>query len=367
MVTRNAKLKVLVVDDSRIFRLTIEQILRRTDDIEVVGSVRNGVEAIEFIRKNRPDLVTLDVKMPEMDGLQALEIIQRINTASSEDDVGVLMVSAFTRRGADVTIEALEAGAFDFILKPYSNDFDKNIADLRNQLLVKIRAFSVAKRLTALRRVDSSARVTGRSKPITRPITERGNRTRSIVAIGIGVSTGGPKALSDILPELSDTVALPIFIVQHMPSTFTRSLAESLDKKCSHTVVECIDKMVVHNCHVYIAPGGKHMTLKKNYNGAVELHVNTKPAENGCRPSVDVLFRSAVDVYGSRILPVVLTGMGRDGTEGLKPLKESGAYVVAQDEETSVVWGMPGSAVNAGLVDSVLPLDAIPKAIGAMV
>ncbi len=384
--------KILIVDDSRIFRGAIEESLAGEQDIQIIGSVRNGVKAIEFIRSKRPDLVTLDVEMPDMGGLETLKAIQEINASSREKPpIGVIMVSSFTQKGADITIQALEAGAFDFITKPASRSPGESIEILHRQLVVKIRYFasqrisrqlkrrrtaeSKPKRADDPRRTADDARserseprkaAPGKRLPLARR-TSAAARSSEIRAILIGVSTGGPKALAEMLPLLCEKVHVPIFIVQHMPETFTHSLANSLDARCTYTVAEAGNNTLVQEGHVYIAPGGKHLLLRRKNANNVATVINRQPPEKGCRPSVDVLFRSAATAYSGNVIAIILTGMGEDGTKGAGVLKRSGAYVIAQDEDTSVVWGMPGSAEASGHVDTVLPLDKIPDRVSTVI
>lgn len=356
-------LKVLIVDDSLIFRSAIEGSLQEVDDIQVIGSVRNGVKAIEFIRSQRPDLVTLDVEMPEMDGLETLRAIQEVNAEeNSLPPIGAIMLSALTHKGADTTIEALEMGAFDFIAKPRGLDAADGIESLKRKLLTKIRYFAskkLASKLTTPTVVARSSSRDSRVAPETAPRSQ-------IKAILVGVSTGGPRALMEMLPRLCEVTDLPIFVVQHMPPTFTQSLATSLDAKCRATVIEGRKNDVARSGHVYIAPGGQHMLLRREGYDILTV-LNEQPPENGCRPAADVLFRSAIPVYGGDVLGLILTGMGCDGARGCGALKRAGAHVIAQDEETSVVWGMPGSAVNAGNVDEIRPLMEIPEAVEAVI
>lgn len=353
------KTKLLIVDDSRVFRSAIEESLAGENDVEVIGSVWNGVKAIEFIRSNPPDLVTLDIVMPDMDGLDTLRAIQKINASNSESKpIGVIMVSSLTQKGADITVEALEMGAFDFITKPEGRNRNENIEILRRQLVVKIGHF-------ASRRISSSL-AKGRSAPA--PVSEVTSGlpvSSRIKAILIGASTGGPKALANLLPPLCEKADVPIFIVQHMPPTFTESLARSLNAKCRYTVMEGRNNNVVEKQHVYVAPGGRHMLVEKR-GRSVRTVLNNGPSEKGCKPSVDILFRSGATVYGKDVIAIVLTGMGVDGTKGAEILKRAGAFVIAQDQQTSVVWGMPGSVQASGNVDRVLPLDKIPNALFAM-
>ena len=355
------KIKILIVDDSRIFRSAVEEVLSRESDIEVIGSVWNGIKALEFISANPPHLVTLDIQMPDMDGLETLQEIQKINaTRGPAEQIGVIMLSSHTQKGADITVQALEMGAFDFIAKPESRNLKDNIVQLCRQLVVKIRNYA-----------STRIQGTGEEKPRTSmraatPPSRSFAPTTGIKAIMIGVSTGGPQALAEILPLLCAQVEVPIFIVQHMPPTFTQSLAKSLNNKCRYEVVEAGENEYVENRHVYIAPGGRHLQLERNQQ-RVRTVICDLPPEKGCRPSVDVLFRSGAGVYGAQVLGVILTGMGTDGTEGGKELKKKGAYLIAQDEDSSVVWGMPGSAKNAGIVDEVLPLQEIPEAVASLV
>ncbi len=357
------KTKILIVDDSRVFRSVVEESLSGESDIEVIGSVRNGVKAIEFIKANHPDLVTLDVEMPDLDGLETLKAIQKINfyhanqgneAKDSSHPIGVIMISSFTSRGADITIKALEAGAFDFITKPEGKSIEESMEILRRQLLVKIRYF--ASRLI-------SSYITGEIAP-KNPIvfhTEFVSSSR-IKAILIAVSTGGPRALAEMMPRLCEKTDIPIFIVQHMPPTFTQSLAASLNLRCRYTVEEGKDNEVVQNNHVYIAPGGKHLVLYRK-SGDILTVTNTYPPENGCRPSADMLFRSAASIWQGDLIAIILTGMGTDGTKGAAILKKAGAYIIAQDEESSVVWGMPKSVKDSGNAHEVLSLSDIPDAV----
>lgn len=369
--------KVLVVDDSATYRSLIQKAVSGEEDIRITGSVGSGEEALQFIISTPPDIVTLDVEMPGLDGLQTLEKLQGyLSQNPSVPEIGVIMVSAFTRKGADITIRALEAGAFDFIAKPETADMNENMAALRRQLLVKIRHFFATRsRRERARHGEKAKGGAGQAKPgtgtvigpPTQSISGPGAAPGTVRAVLVGVSTGGPKALVKFLPSLSEKVLLPIFIVQHMPATFTQSLADTLDQRCRHRVVEVNREMEVERETVYLASGGKHMLLMRDSHGVPRIIVNNEPPENGFRPSVDVLFRSAVPVYGGDVVAVILTGMGSDGTRGMGSLKRLGAYGIVQDEATSVVWGMPQSAVEAGYVDEIHPLEDIPGAIRKVV
>jgi two-component system chemotaxis response regulator CheB len=356
------RITVLIVDDSRIFRAALEQALSGQPDIEVVGSVFSAAKALEFIRSNPPHVVTLDVEMPGMDGLAALQEIQAFNAARPPaKTVGVIMVSAFTRRGADVTVKALQAGAFDFVTKPSGPSSDANLVTLRDDVLPRIRACARPRLRLTSPAVPAA--------PAATPRLARRPRVRGLApvrAIVIGASTGGPRALSAILPELCSHVTVPILIVQHMPPDFTRSLAESLARQTQRNVVEAADGMSLASAHIFIAPGGKHLVLRGTP-GSPMIGLSDTPPENGCRPSADVLFRSAAAVFGRELLALILTGMGRDGTSGLGAIQRAGGYIIAQDEATSVVWGMPGSAVQADLADEVIALPDIAAAAAAVV
>lgn len=355
------KIKILIVDDSRIFRSAVEEMLSREADFEVIGSVWNGIKALEFIKTNPPHLVTLDVQMPDMDGLETLKEIQKINASRKpSEQIGVIMLSSHTQKGADITVQALEMGAFDFIAKPESRNLKDNISQLCQQLVIKIRNYASIRIPSFIPKKQKERKAVPSTVP--RSLAQSGG----FKAIMIGVSTGGPQALAELLPPLCAQVEVPIFIVQHMPPTFTQSLAKSLNNKCRYEVVEAGENEYVEDLHAYIAPGGRHMVLEKDHQ-RIRTVINDQPPEKGCRPSVDMLFRSGATVYGAQVLGVILSGMGTDGTEGGKELKKNGAIIIAQDEESSVVWGMPGSARNAGIVDEILPLREIPEAIISLV
>jgi two-component system, chemotaxis family, protein-glutamate methylesterase/glutaminase len=349
--------RILVVDDSRIFRCALEEALAGVEGVRVAGSVWSGEKALEFLAATPADLVTLDVDMPGLDGLATLRQIQALNAGRPRcQDIGVLMVSALTLEGAQVTVEALQAGAFDFVTKPAGPSVEENREALRQQLACKIRLWTARCR-------PGLAPV----RPLPEPLPLRAGPLPPVRAVLVAASTGGPEALCRLLPPLCGGTDLPILIVQHMPdvpgASFTAALAASLDRKCGHAVREARDGEPLAPRRVLLAPGGRHLLLRRERDGRAHVGLNDQPPENGFRPSADVLFRSAAAALGGEAVAVVLTGMDCDGSKGLRPLKRAGAHVIAQDEASNVVWGMPGAAVRAGVVDQILPLDRIAAAV----
>ncbi|MDR0518121.1 MAG: chemotaxis-specific protein-glutamate methyltransferase CheB [Fibromonadaceae bacterium] len=373
--------KILIVDDSKVFRTILEKVISSIPSVQVVGAVDSGISAIEFLRRNKVDLMTLDVEMPGMDGLETLKKLLSIKPELKAVPE-VLMVSSLTRTGSDTTLKALELGAFDFVAKPEPNA--ANSQESLSRVLNNAITVWISRRN---RRVLPSASPTQTSAPFTSTPVSAASRpaftgsaatafsyslkptehTKQVMAILIGVSTGGPKSLADMLPKLCTMTDLPILLVQHMPPNFTKSLADSLDVKCKHKVVEGLPGTVVQEKTVYIAPGGFHMVV--NSRGAsYVLENNQDPPENGCRPSVDVLFRSAAKAYPQdSLIGIILTGMGSDGALSLKHLKEKNAYLIAQDEESSVVFGMPRAAAATNLLSKVATLMNIPEAVAARI
>ena len=349
-------LKVLIVDDSRIFRGGIEEALSGREDIRVVGSVWNGEKAIEFARTSLPDFVTLDIEMPGIGGIATLRTLRELAKAQQRP-IGVLLISSHTQRGTAVTVEGLQEGAFDFISKPDSPDARANADSLQQQLYAKLDAFRSRRHVS-----HSVQRMTTASASSAAVVRRKTNRFRAIV---IAASTGGPEALAKLLPTLTPVCPVPIFLVQHIPASFTPYFASSLEKRCGTKVIPASEGCIAEPGVVYVAGGGHHLVLKSN-RGQIVTGFSDTPPENGCRPAADVLFRSAADVYSEQVLAVVLTGMGSDGAKGAAVLKRAGAYVIVQDEATSVVWGMPGSAVAAKAADEVLPLEEIGPALVAL-
>ena len=365
-------IKVLIVDDSVVFRKILQEALSRHPRIRVVGSAVNGRDAIRQIPTLRPHLLVLDVEMPEMDGLQTLDEIRR-----RRFDVGAIMFSTLTSKGADVTLEALSKGAFDFTPKPTGQGaFSESVRRIEKELIPKILAFGETMRkrpavpvarkgvfpkvsvpAVKSKRRPETTRVApaAPARPVMRRLLHRPE------AVLIGVSTGGPNALNSVIPQFPANFNLPILLVQHMPPVFTTQLARRLNDKSRLEVVEASDRMKVRPGTVYIAPGDYHMVVKEV--GGRIVRLNQDPPVNSCRPSVDVLFDSAAEALGGRVLAVVMTGMGHDGLEGCRKLKAKGATVIVQNRETCVVWGMPRFVEEAGLADRVCPLENITSTI----
>ena len=356
------KLKVLVVDDTIFYRKIVSDVLSKIPDVEVVGTASNGQIALSRIKSLKPDLITLDVEMPVLDGLGVLEAIKKEGL-----EVGVIMVSTLTTRGSKITMKALELGAFDFVTKTDRDDPEENFKALHLALLPRVRAY--ARRLEfrkSLREGKLPSKLKSRLAAISDDATRKSflakRRAKSDI-VAVGISTGGPNALIKVLPALPDNLGVPIVLVQHMPPTFTKSLAESLNQKCSLRVKEGEDGEVLEPNTVYIAPGGKQMKVATGVGGKKVVRITNDPPENNCKPAADYLFRSVAKEYRNRATGVIMTGMGQDGTLGLKVMKSFGAVVIAQDAESCVVYGMPKAAVEAGVVDIVAPLDKIAQEI----
>ena len=372
------KIKVLVVDDTIVYRKAVSDILSEMPNVEVVGVAHNGKIAISKIQTFKPDLLTLDIEMPEMNGIEVLQYLQQ-----HAPQVSAIMVSTLTSEGGDMTMRALELGAYDFILKPSAANIAESKLHLRTLLIPLIKAFQTGR--TA---VGALQQVGSRSNPLIRKTVVTTNYTRplsvtssassvdrkiaaSVPAGGIrrqgkseivtiGISTGGPNALARMMPMLPGDLGVPIVIVQHMPPVFTKSLANSLNAKCALTVKEAQDGEAIQANVVYIAPGGKQMKLVASADGTNRLiKITNDPPENSCKPSADYLFRSIADYYVGRATAVIMTGMGSDGTKGLQILKQKGTLIIGQNEESCVVYGMPKAPAELGLTDVVAPLDKI--------
>ncbi|MBC8285108.1 MAG: chemotaxis response regulator protein-glutamate methylesterase [Nitrospinae bacterium] len=348
------KIKVLVVDDAVVVRKIVTDTLGSDPDIEVIATAANGKIALQKIPLLKPDILTLDIEMPEMDGLQTLAEARKIYK-----DLPIIMFSTLTERGGAKTLEALALGATDYVTKP-ANVGSVSVAmqRIRDELIPKIKMFCSKK-------AGLEAPVAAIPKPLqktTTPIVKkpfpRRAANQKIDILAIGVSTGGPNALAEFFPSLPGDLPVPIVLVQHMPPFFTKLLAERLTAKCPLDIQEGRAGEKLQPGQAWIAPGDYHMVLEKKADG-VYLKTNQEPQENSCRPAVDPLFRSVSDIYGPNVLSVIFTGMGQDGMKGCQQIKDKGGYVIVQDEETSVVWGMPGFVAREGLADEILPLNQI--------
>jgi two-component system, chemotaxis family, protein-glutamate methylesterase/glutaminase len=356
------KLKILVVDDTVVYRKIVSDVIAELPGVEVVGTAHNGKAALFKVRTLKPDLLTLDIEMPEMNGLEVLENLRKM-----APKVGVIMLSTLTQEGGTMTMRALELGAFDFIPKPQSGTMAENRIVIKNALGPIIKAFSRSSAIwgllnsTGKKTVTSPRRIDKPLLPGSQPFQGRSGSS-SIVAIGI--STGGPNALARMLPQLPADIGVPIVIVQHMPPMFTTSLAKSLNNKCRLSVREAVDGEPLTANVIYIAPGGKQMKVAAGADGKQRvIRITDDPPENSCKPSVDYLFRSVADHFVGRATGVIMTGMGCDGTAGLKEMKKNGALVIAQEESSCVVYGMPKEPVESGLADAVVSLDHIAEEI----
>lgn len=349
-------IKVLVVDDSAFMRALIKDLLSDDERIQVIGVARNGLDAIEKVKVLKPDVVTMDVEMPIMDGIDALKRIMK------ETPLPVIMLSSTTIEGAKSTMLAMEYGAFDFIAKP-SGSISLDIYKVKDELISRIlEAKSVnITQLTLMtqsyiQKKDPLANIFKESQGVNQYET---NKTLVL----IGTSTGGPRALEQVLTRLPKNLAAPILVVQHMPKGFTKSLAERLNTVCAINVKEASNGEILQNGCAYIAPGGKHLELRR-VGKTIVTELSTEPPVRGHRPSVDTLFISASKLRGYKKVVAIMTGMGSDGTEGLKRLKQSkDIFAIAESDKTAIIFGMPNSAIKAGCIDAVLELDQIASQI----
>lgn len=353
-------IRVLIVDDSALMRKKLREMLLIERTIEVVGTARDGIDGLAKARELRPDVVTMDINMPRLDGLSALQYIVQ------EEICPVIVVSSLTQEGALTTFEALELGAFDYVAKP-GGTISLNIAETQRELVAKIKA-SVGRGTAGRLRRASRPEKTERTRLVRREAAVRERESlgkQSVVedgectsAVAIGISTGGPRTIMEVVPELPANLGVPIFLVQHMPSTFTGSFAERLSGMSQMPVVEACAGDVVRKNVVYLAKGGQHMLLRKANAGKLSLRLSTIP-ETLFVPSVDVMMDSVLGIFGSRTLGVLMTGMGSDGAEAMCRIRKAGGYGIAESEETAIVWGMPKEAIERGGADIVLPSHKI--------
>lgn len=365
------KIRVLVVDDSLVIRRFLTRVLAAESAFEVVGYAASGALALLQEAQLHPDVITMDIEMPEMDGLAAVSALRARGSKAV-----IIMCSTLTKHGGQSTIEALLRGANDYVTKPEGKDSIENSFEAMSFALIPtIKQFFLQSELPKISLATSPV-LLPRPPYMPQPmvgikadaeypssvIRLEETATKHCDIVAIGVSTGGPTALLKLLPRLPIDFPLPIVIVQHMPPIFTRQLAERLNTECAIEVLEAQHGTALEAGRALLAPGGRHMRLKKVLH-TVQVILDDGEPENSCRPAVDVLFRSVSAIYGSRALAVILTGMGRDGLTGAQSLKRGGGYVIAQDRESSVVWGMPGAVVEAGLADAVVSLDDVASTI----
>jgi two-component system chemotaxis response regulator CheB len=344
------KIRVLVVDDAVVFRRLVAEELSNDPALEVVGTAANGRIALARMSQVNPDLVILDVEMPEMDGLATLAALRK-----TYPRLPVIMFSALTERGAEATLDALALGATHYFTKPTSDHGpDASLEVIRRQLIPEIKALCAA--------AAGDKRPPGGAGPRAAPPAHPATRPGAVEVLAIGTSTGGPNALAEVFARLPATFPVPIVIVQHMPPLFTRLLAERLTAQFAVPVREGSPGAALRPGQAWIAPGDHHLIVVRD-GTQVRLLVHQDPPENSCRPAVDVLLRSVARAFGPNSLTVILTGMGQDGLRGCEAVREAGGQILAQDEATSVVWGMPGHVARAGLADRVLPLSLIGEEI----
>jgi len=337
------KKRVLIVDDAVVVRKTLSDAIARDPALEVAGTASNGRFALAKFSALKPDIILLDIEMPEMDGLETVRQLRKIDAR-----IPIIMFSTLTEHGASATLEALALGATDYVTKPSNRDMAETLETVSGELIPRIHALCHLP--------GACAPVVPKSPPPAARLW-RPPLLAPVQVVAIGVSTGGPDALARLLPALPADLPVPVVIAQHMPPIFTALLAARLAAKSSIPVKECVSGEELRPGSAVLAPGDFHMVIAQD--DLTRLRVHQGPKENFCRPSVDVLFRSVAKVYGGRVLAVILTGMGQDGLKGCETLRAAGARIYVQDEASSVVWGMPGFVARSGLADKILPLDQI--------
>ncbi len=352
-------LKVLIVDDTIVYRKIVGDILKEIPGVEIVGVANNGKIALSKIQILKPDLITLDIEMPEVNGIEVLEQLNHIDSPPI-----AVMLSTLTQQGSEMTIKALELGAFDFVPKPDQGSMAENLQKVKHAITpiitaLKRQKLTINKIRNKVSKPSSLASEPAKIRTPTVSSHKRSKRTPSEI-IGIGISTGGPNALSAMIPSLPADLKAPVLIVQHMPPIFTKSLANSLNKKSKIEVVEAQNNDKIESGKVYIAPGGKQMKIVAGADGiSRKLKITDDPPINSCKPSADYLFSSIAQHYVGRATGVIMTGMGSDGTEGLLQMKNTGSLIIAQDEATCTVYGMPKKPIESGITDVIAPLNKI--------
>lgn len=350
-------IKVLIADDSAFMRKLLSDLLAAEPDFTVIDTARNGKDAIEKVKRLKPDLITMDIEMPVLDGIKALEIIMQ------EAPTPVVMISSLTKAGAEATVRALELGAVDFVAKTAGPIC--NIGDISTEIVTKCRAAVKANFKLLIPKqsavIKTVATTPIQAKPLTISTFSKGlNLNEQLVAIG--TSTGGPRALQEVLTKLPGNLPCGVIIVQHMPPGFTKSLSERLNSLCALTVKEAQNNDVIQPGLVLIAPGDYHMLIEREGNKSI-IKLNQNPPIGGHRPAVDPMLESVAKIYGHRAVGVILTGMGHDGAKGMQSIKNMNGYTIAEDQSTAVVFGMPKSAIELGVVDKIAPLSAIANEI----
>jgi two-component system chemotaxis response regulator CheB len=349
--------RVMIVDDSAVIRGMIARWLTEAGGFDIVATAANGRTAVDAAERSKPEIILLDLEMPEVDGLAALPMILKAHPASR-----IIVISTLTQRNAEISLKCLSLGAVDYLAKPESARAAGAAADFRRDLVEKLRALGETKVRPQRSPAPALAVLPAPSAPgASRPAAVKPQ------CLLIGSSTGGPRAVERVLLDLKPALPrIPVLIVQHMPAMFTAVFAEHLQSFLSVPAREAKDGDAILPGTILVAPGGRHMGVTTSGGKAV-IRLSDGPAENFCRPAVDVLFREAAAVFGASALATVLTGMGSDGTHGARHLTKAGATVIAQDEATSIVWGMPGSVVKAGLAHEVLPLEAIGRSLKGLI
>lgn len=350
------KIKVLIADDSALMRRLLKDIFAADPSLEVIGAARDGEDLLEKARALRPDVITLDVNMPRMDGITALRILMEEKIAP------VVMVSSLTREGADITLQALELGAFDYVAKP-GGTVTADMSSVSREMLSKVRAAAGAglrERLSGRERAGKRG-----ARPAANGCVRRLPRStpRALAAgapagdykvVVLGISTGGPKTIFDVLPHLPADLGIAVFMVQHLPANFTASFAARLDRLCPMRCVEAQSGMKVEPGTIYLGQGGRHLNVRRKQDGEVVIRTPSRP-EHTFMPSVDIMMESVLEAYGADTIGVLMTGMGNDGAKAMAKIHEAGGITIAESEESAVVWGMPGAAVALGAVQVIAP------------
>lgn len=345
-------IRVLIADDSALMRKLLTKILQSDPEMDVIGAARDGNDVVEKARQLKPDVITMDVNMPGQDGITALQYIVH------EKICPVIMVSSLTQEGTVTTFEALELGAFDFVPKP-GGTVSSNMDTVSEELLSKIKAAVQSK--NRKRKTDSSTPGNPKSKPLSSP-KGAAHANKPVKAVAMGISTGGPKMIYEVLPLLPPDINASLFLVQHMPPNFTSTYVKRLNDNCRLEVVEAQAGMKIEKGIIYVGSGGRHLNLAKNAAGDVLIRLPSKP-DHLFIPSVSVMMHSVLQVYGAKTVGVIMTGMGNDGADAMREIRQAGGITIAEAEESAIVFGMPGEAIKLGGAEIVVPIWNIAKEI----